>query len=86
MFLLQDVIEKGALQMDWFFKFSIMRDVAEVCALFNYVYLLFERLQPIKRVEKASFKCEIKISRMQNKKKLRQQVSLKCKECEQLIF
>ncbi|GMR47150.1 hypothetical protein PMAYCL1PPCAC_17345, partial [Pristionchus mayeri] len=26
---LRDVIEKGALQMDWFFKFSIMRDISE---------------------------------------------------------
>ncbi|KAF8373015.1 hypothetical protein PRIPAC_79444 [Pristionchus pacificus] len=26
---LRDVIEKGTLQMDWFFKFSIMRDISE---------------------------------------------------------
>uniref|UniRef100_A0A8R1HG75 Guanylate cyclase n=1 Tax=Caenorhabditis japonica TaxID=281687 RepID=A0A8R1HG75_CAEJA len=26
---LQDVIAKGSLQMDWFFKYSLMRDVAE---------------------------------------------------------
>ncbi|GMR47148.1 hypothetical protein PMAYCL1PPCAC_17343 [Pristionchus mayeri] len=26
---LRDVIEKGSLQMDWFFKFSIMRDISE---------------------------------------------------------
>uniref|UniRef100_A0A158P7J9 Guanylate cyclase n=1 Tax=Angiostrongylus cantonensis TaxID=6313 RepID=A0A158P7J9_ANGCA len=26
---LKDVIEKGAMQMDWFFKYSLMRDVSE---------------------------------------------------------
>lgn len=26
---LQDVIAKGSLQMDWFFKYSLMRDVAD---------------------------------------------------------
>uniref|UniRef100_A0A1I7W610 Uncharacterized protein n=1 Tax=Heterorhabditis bacteriophora TaxID=37862 RepID=A0A1I7W610_HETBA len=28
---LQDVITKGSLQMDWFFKYSLIRDIVEVC-------------------------------------------------------
>ncbi|KAK6018199.1 hypothetical protein OSTOST_16227 [Ostertagia ostertagi] len=27
---LKDVIEKGSLQMDWFFKFSLIKDIIEV--------------------------------------------------------
>ncbi|ETN78022.1 hypothetical protein NECAME_02981 [Necator americanus] len=27
---LKDVIERGSLQMDWFFKYSLIRDITEV--------------------------------------------------------